>query len=475
MSKKKKLLTVLIPILVVVAALAIGLGVYFGYSQPYADMQTYTVGDGRTLKIGVLSDSQLPAAGEESKWTENLQGALQNMKNKDVDVLVLAGDFTDQATADAWKSFESVYKNVFGDDDVVPCFVMGNHDYWLPYFVECFEIPSPAKMQKRFEKYTGEKPYSHKVINGYHFIGWSSSDGSYDKSYTNVDWAREQIEIAIKDDPTKPVFVVTHLNPSNTVYGSHDGGGNDDIAAVLKDYPQVISLSGHSHFPLLDDRTMWQGDYTAINTQTIDYVCLEDGIFNSSYDVYGNDLSSRSLVTMLMTVDGEKVTVERMNAWTGETVKTPWIIDMPVEKSTFRYTDELREKTNAAPYFDDGTVGVITTESDNNGKPIKVLTFNTAKDNDLVHSYKLQFKDTSGNILSFNKTTYDGKEYLEDDKPVVIDEVIYSSANVFGVSSMPLKEKLRLVSNMPENTATITVTAIDSFGKESKPIEVKVK
>ena len=41
-------------------------------------------------------------------------------------------------------------------------------------------------MQKRFENYLGEKPFSHKVINGIHFINWSSENSSSDKSNTNV-------------------------------------------------------------------------------------------------------------------------------------------------------------------------------------------------------------------------------------------------------------------------------------------------
>ena len=105
------------------------------------------------------------------------------------------------------------------------------------------------------KKYTGQPLYSHNVVNGYHFICWSSSDGSYDKSYQNKKQVRAEIDKAVKDDPTKPVFVISHLNPSDTVYGSDDWG-NDDIADVLKDYPQVVSLSGHSHYSIIDERSI---------------------------------------------------------------------------------------------------------------------------------------------------------------------------------------------------------------------------
>jgi hypothetical protein len=57
-------------------------------------------------------------------------------------------------------------------------FIMGNHDYWLSDFVKCWEIPFKGKMRRRMEKYTGESPWSHKVLNGYHFIGLSPVNGS---------------------------------------------------------------------------------------------------------------------------------------------------------------------------------------------------------------------------------------------------------------------------------------------------------
>ena len=176
----------------------------------------------------------------------------------ETDVLIIGGDFTDLGTDEAYGSFKEIYDKVMGDgEEPVPVYLMGNHDYWLAPFVDSFEVATPAKMQKRFTKYTGEYPYSHKIINGYHFICWSSSDGSYDKSYSDKKWIRSELDKAIAADPTKPIFVISHLNPSDTAYGS-DEWGNADIADVLKDYSQVISISGHSHYSLIDERSIWE-------------------------------------------------------------------------------------------------------------------------------------------------------------------------------------------------------------------------
>ena len=90
---------------------------------------------------------------------------------------------------------------------------MGNHDY--------NSFPNlPKLLQKRFSDILNEKPFSHKIINGFHFINWSSMDGTTVTCNINLNWIKNQIEIALKEDSSKPIFVTTHLNPKGTIYGS---------------------------------------------------------------------------------------------------------------------------------------------------------------------------------------------------------------------------------------------------------------
>lgn len=410
-----------------VIILLIILAVHFYWSKPYLETeQVFTKGDGKGIRVGIVSDSQLPAQGKPSKWTERLEKSLEVVKHNQADVLIFAGDFTDASTRKAWKSFRAAYRKVFTEGEIVPVFIMGNHDYWLPPVYKCFEIAKPAKMQKRFMKYTGEKVFSHKTINGYHFIAWSSENGSYDKSYTNKDWARNEIEKAIKQSPDKPVFVITHLNPENSVYGS-DEWGNADIYSVIKDYPHVISFSGHSHYSLLDERSIYQGDFTAINTQTIDYVELESGKFNGSIpcDAYGESIAGETPSVMMLYADDEQVTIDRLDALTGEKLKYSWNIKMPCDKNNFEYTVEKRKAANKAPYFESDASGKIYETVSNKGKPIKNVVFDSAKDDDFVHSYAVEYYSGTGEKLKYEKTDYDGHVIKTDGKPQMIDRTLY--------------------------------------------------
>lgn len=471
-----------------VAIVGVSLGVHFGYSDTKFKQRNYEVNNNSDmLKVGIISDLQLP--DDDSKDThqyESFEKTLTMLKNKGMDVLIIAGDFTDTSTRKAWKTYKEIYDNVMADtNNPVKLCIMGNHDYWLPYFNECFEIPTPAKLQKRYEKYTGEPLNSHNVINGYHFICWSSLDGTYDKSYRNKEIVRAEIENAIKDDYNKPVFVITHLNSQNTAYGS-DEWGNEDIDEVLRDYPQVISISGHSHYSLIDERSIWQSKYTAFTTQSLDYIELETGKFNGSVpkDAYGNSIAEALPACLYMTVESDKVTVERLEANTGKTLKEPWVINAPFD-SPNDYTTNDRKNKNQAPTLDTDLNAKISDITDINNNAQKTISFPAGKDDDFVHSYKLKFYDENKELLSFAETDYNNNEVRYDDdgnkvnkdndkykdaKTKDINEVLYFSDFVLGLENMSSEVELRLPSNLPKNTKYVGITAVDSWDSESDEV-----
>ena len=67
---------------------------------------------------------------------------------------------------------------------------------------------------------------------------------------------------------------------TGTVYGSEWGftENRDLMYDTLKPYPQVITFSGHTHYPLDDPRIIHQEDFTSIGTSTGAYVWLDSGI-----------------------------------------------------------------------------------------------------------------------------------------------------------------------------------------------------
>lgn len=491
----KKLVKAAICAVAAIGVIGAAAGVHYGYAKTTDEYKTYDVDtNGGALRVGVISDLQLPDTTDNTTHQyESFEKTLTMLRDKGMDVLIIGGDQTNVGTKKAWSTYKEIYDNVMeGYDTPIPLYIMGNHDYWLPDFVSCFEIPTPATQQKRFTKYTGEYPYSHKTINGYHFICWSSSDGSYDKSYTNEEWIRCELDKAVADGADKPIFVITHLNPQDTAYGS-DEWGNSDIARILKDYPQVISLSGHSHYSLIDERSIWQGEFTALTTQSLDYIELETGKFNGSVpkDAYGNSIADKVPGCLYMEIEDSKITIERLEANTGKAFKEPWVIEAPFgsEASLGKYTN-ARSNANQAPVLESELNAEISDITDINGNAQKMLSFKAGTDDDFVHSYKLQFRDENNDPIEFDEIDYDNhivhydengdkirfnnKNY-DNGTPKKISELTYFSDYVLGLENMSETAQLRLPGTLPEETKYIVITAIDSWGAESNPIIYRMK
>lgn len=465
---KKKITAILLIAIMSISLFTVMSGCKSGIKGTYGE---FTVGDGKNLTVGILSDSQLPGSGngEDNRWTIHLEKALTIMRDRGVEVLVFAGDFTDLGTKYAWQTFERVYDKVYKDARPIQSFVMGNHDYWLDSFFKSFDIPSKNKMRNRFEKYTDEESlFSHKVVNGYHFIAFSSLDGSYDKSYNDQKWIKEQLDLAVKDDPTKPIFVTTHLNPADTSYGSDDWG-NDDIYTLLKDYPQVVSMSGHSHYSILDERSISQGAFTAITTQSLDYVELEAGKENGSIptDEFGNSaVSGEFPMGMIMKVTDKKVEIERLDVMTGAKQKENWVIDFPVTAENQKYSIEKRASESVAPTFEASAEIKVTQGNNKENVATNFLTFKQASHSDFTHSYRIEFYTQDGNRVSLPTANLKGEVVNETTR----DSFLYFSDFYGGIANMKTNLTIGLPLNLPKGILKVKIFATESFGKESEPL-----
>lgn len=491
---KKKHIKIMASAVAALGVIGIAAAIHFGYAKTTQEKSTFEIETGnKPLKVAIISDLQLPdTIDKHTHQYESFEKTLTMLNHKGMDALIIGGDFTNVATKNAWGTYKEIYDKVMSNSKKpISLYIMGNHDHWLPDFFSNFEIPSPASLQKRFTKYTDEYPYSHKVINGYHFICWSSSNGSYDKSYTNEKWIRGEIEKALKDNADKPIFVITHINPTDTVYGS-DEWGNKDITDILKDYKQVISISGHSHYSILDERSIWQDSFTAFSTQSLDYIELESGKFNGSIpkDAYGNTIAEQVPACLYMEIENDKVTINRLEANTGKVLKDPWVIDAPFgsKESLSKYSDSRKDK-NRPPAMDENLKAAISSIQDINGNEQKMISFPAGSDDDFVHSYRLEFLDAQKKVLEFEEIDYDNHIVHYDDKGNKISfdsksykngnsknikQVLYFSDYVLGLDNMSDTVQLRLPATIPDNTEYVAITAIDSWSAESNRVICKI-
>ncbi len=180
---------------------------------------------------------------------------------KNFDAVIVAGDMTDEGKEEEYELYRSVIdENIKDGTEMLHC--MGNHEY-----IES-RNDSTVDPHENYKKYAEEELFTHKVINGYHFIGISLFDGEENIGKENLKWLEEELDKAVEADPNKPIFVFQHPHPTLTVYGSVNWS-DIEVRKVLSKYPQVIDFSGHSHNNSADPRSLWQGSFTAMGTGSL--------------------------------------------------------------------------------------------------------------------------------------------------------------------------------------------------------------
>lgn len=442
-TKGKKILTAIIAIICVLAIVAGGMA----YAQlspsdmKNTEIQSFDTGN-ETLKVGVISDTQL--LSHETKlngpqFEVNLRTSLQVLKNRGVDMILFPGDIGDQGTKESFDKFNEIFNEVYPDEKPILQMIMGNHDYWnTPTGVN---ITLPSTHRKTYKEAFGVSPWTHYEVNGVHFIGASPASGSMDAGYFGVGkWLDREIQKAVEANPDMPVFVQTHNQPQGTSYGSEDWG-DTTLDKVFSKYPNVVNLSGHVHYSLLDERSIWQDAYTVINTQSISYTEMEQGKENGTIPPNPDTTPMGYIIE----ITSDNFSIARINFAKGENgyeekADMRWSFDLPYSKDSFKYAEDRAEK-NAAPQMTAGEGTFETTESET------VLSFTAGTDDDFVHSYMVVIDDSTEQL--YFSDFYNG-----------IDDMATTV-------SLPLK-------NVEAGTHNIKVYAVDSYDEVSEGfVEIK--
>lgn len=371
------------------------------------ETQQFTI-NSDSVKVGVISDTQLPPTEKELEasdvYVKNLERALEVLKENDVDMIVFAGDIGDLGTKFAFQTYADSFDKVFGDNKPIVQTIMGNHDYWHK------NVFTAIDHVKAFEETIGQSPWTHYVVNGYHFIGASPDKGDMTKGYKKTaEWLDEELKKASSDSEDKPIFVITHNQPKDTSYGSNDWG-DTTLDPVLSKYPNVINFSGHVHYSLLDERSIWQGDYTVINTQSLSYTEMEEGKENGTIPPNAD----ATPMGYIMEIKSDEIKIHRFNFASGKEEKSNmvWQFSLPYNNDK-KYSFESRKSANKPPKMiqTEGTAKI------SNGKV--TFTFPAGNDDDFVHSYKIV--DPNKKEKLFFSDFYNGIEDMEKTVTLTLD------------------------------------------------------
>ena len=332
------------------------------------------------LKVAVISDIQ--GYAREYDWgMHNTELAFRLLAPKKPDVLVMAGDLTDGWRKDAFAYYQELVKKYFAGKIPVSVACAGNHDYLS--LDHC---------------HRGDKV-------GYDFIALSE-DIYYDQpirySAESIGKLEAELKKAAERDPVKPIFVVTHFLPRNTVPGSHGKSGLQELRDLFDRFPQVVSFGGHVHYPLEDERNIWQGGFTAVQTATLSYACLEEKPFNACNGII--PFAREAVQCMYMEVFADRLEIHRCNVEEQREIKPDrfWTVPLPFDPAKAPYTDARRERRKA-PEFLPGTRAFLRYDFG-----YLYLLFEEAKHDDFVHFYKLVLSDLdeAGNAVFKTEKLY---------------------------------------------------------------------
>ncbi len=317
------------------------------------------------LRMGVIADSQYTAGA----GTAKLDAALQvlNEIDADYDGLAMVGDIVYQSSSTAVKtdvydmldtSLNTYAKN--GEEAKPYIFAMGNHEFPLNLKV----ASNAALVQTAKETYksrycpdaeydstTNEGPYINQIFGatdtntGYHFITAAPIDYSNQLSTTSENWVLDQVDAAIAEDANKPVFLLLHQPIQNTAFGSSTVRYSDEFKSELQKRPQVVVLSGHTHYATNDPRMIWQDGFT------LAMIGCTGGGMNARYADYaeGNE------VTLLEVDENNVVKFYRIDVNSKQYIGEPWELDIPAMVRAAATVEPIEKYVSESTSYDCNT------------------------------------------------------------------------------------------------------------------------
>ena len=399
-------------------------------------------GDGRNfapvLRFAVCSDAHIQKPGDlrcqrmEQVINFGYKTAQEDPFYKALDGVMVVGDLTDNGTEEQFHAFFDTVRGAFKGETKLLAIVARNHD---GYTLKKAAVPL-------YEKLSGSNSDSHVVINGYHFIGISTSRykneryGKYQKK-----WLREQLAEAAADCPEKPIFVYHHEHVFSTVYGSYDyeGWGVPHFRSIMNKYPQIVHFSGHSHYPLNDPRSVWQKQFTAIGTGGLAY---EEVTVGRDRTLHPEGFAQAAQGWIVEADANNRLRLRGFDVATGEWL-CEYVMDDVVNPKNFAYTPAQQRSRSSAPKFPEGSA--LTAVKNEDGYTVTAPAA-VSTDGNIVFLYRLYVEDGKGKILHSEYVVNDycnsrPRETVEFKINATAGSVVKAAAeNAYGMQS----EKLSL-------------------------------
>ena len=232
-------------------------------------------------ELQVLSDIHLNSTTSHIH-NKHFAAALEQIKEISPSSLgiFINGDIADHAQLAEYKTFNRMIKSAGEGLPPVYC-AIGNHDL--------ADGPFDSRLKTFLDNTEPgiDTVYYDMWISGIHFIflGSETPGLNADLSAKQLKWFKEKL--AENRDENRPVYVFLHQGIIDTVAGTfayqkwHGINQTKKFCDILKDFPEVILFSGHSHWEMDSANTMKAKDDklpTIFNTASCGYLWNDDAM-----------------------------------------------------------------------------------------------------------------------------------------------------------------------------------------------------
>lgn len=399
-----------------------------------------------SIVFGAISDTHYLSFGSDGQNRINTRKALNYYKSQNAEVIILNGDITDFGEAEAYQKLVEDIVAVYPDENTRPTIIFtgDNHEWYGAWTVNGM-VPAEGvtfeSLQNLFNTELGSlrgdsnDTNSYYEVNGYHFIG-VSSDGMHGGQCTydsdTIEFVTEKLAAANSADSNKPIFLAIHQAPPNTVYGSDglDCFYSTEMEALLKQYPNLVVITSHTHAPLQSEKSISQSDFTTLNTASLYYVGGTNGMDNLVSGQLGDIYQFGQ--GLLIRANGKDVDVERYDFYNDEKIKENWTF---TAGDNTKYTAERADEATALEFAEDASV-VAEWIDDTSVK----LTFDAVEDKENAVYYQVNVYEGELNVANITKKVSSMYWKTQNEMPetftVTITGLVKTQAYKFEVKAM---------------------------------------
>lgn len=341
------------------------------------------------LRFIVTSDIHYKTDNDESKerFEKGMKMAYdyaQTTSYKKIDAFFAVGDFANSGTEAEMLKFKASLDAVIKPETKINL-MLASHE---------FHSEGQEAAYKKLKDIYGLEADNYFEINGCPFFCISTEDGCSIKEKKQK-WLSDCLKDAAAKDIKRPFFVFQHPHLTDTVYGSINWG-DDDIIAILTDYPQVIDFSGHSHAPINDPRSIHQKFFTSLGTGSLLYFELDE--FDFMYGTIPPDCNECAQYYIVEVNESNAVRIIPVDILSEQFFNDGYLIETPWEPDSFEFTDKRAAK-ESDPYFDSS----FSCKIEKNEDKLHIV-FSQAKTDDYrVDSYSVIIRRTCDNCILAQK------------------------------------------------------------------------